>query len=142
MMMALGMFVFSVPTLAYEDLQRRTSWRHAQNPRHGVRSANQFIGPGDDLVSLAGRVPPELADVTSLATLRDLGDAGEALPLVDGRGTVWGAFVIESLDERQALFMENGAPLRVDFSIELRRVPDDDQVDAAGDEEPAEAPEG
>lgn len=141
MMMALGMFVFSLPTLAYEELQRRTSWRHVQNARIGARASNQFLGPGDDLVSLSGMLPPELSDVTSLATLRDLADAGEALPLVDGRGQVYGAFVIESLDERQANFLDNGAPRRIDFGLELRRVPDLAEDAAAGDE-PAEAPEG
>ncbi|MBO9710686.1 MAG: phage tail protein [Caulobacter sp.] len=124
MMMALGMFVFSLPTLAYEELQRRTSWRHVQNPRFGARAANQFLGPGDDLVSLSGRIPPELSDVSSLATLRDLADAGDALPLVDGRGQVYGDFVIESLEERQAAFLDDGSPMRIDFGLELRRVPD------------------
>lgn len=141
MMMALGMFVFSLPTLAYEELQRRTSWRHVQNTRIGARAANQFLGPGDDLVSLSGMLPPELSDVTSIATLRDLGDAGDPLPLVDGRGQVYGAFVIESIDERQSSFLDNGAPTRIDFSLELRRVPDQVDDQAAGDE-PTPAAEG
>ena len=31
MMMTLGMFVFGLPTLAYQELQRTTEWRHASS---------------------------------------------------------------------------------------------------------------
>jgi len=36
MMMALGMFVFSLRTAAYQELQRQTDWRHASNNRIGA----------------------------------------------------------------------------------------------------------
>ena len=39
MMMALGMFVFSLETLAYQELQRQTDWRHPSSPRVGVQPA-------------------------------------------------------------------------------------------------------
>ena len=33
MLMSLGMFVFSLPTLAHDELQRRMDWRHARKPK-------------------------------------------------------------------------------------------------------------
>ncbi len=42
MLMSLGMFVFSLPTLAYQDMQRQTAWRHPSNSRVGSRAAHQF----------------------------------------------------------------------------------------------------
>jgi len=125
MMMALGLFVFSLPTLVYQDLSRRTGWRHGQTPRYLARPANQFLGLGDDLVTMSGSLVPEIAgDVGSLMTLRQMGDAGVSYGLVDGLGNLHGAFVIESLDERGRSFFEDGVPRWTDFTLELRRVDD------------------
>jgi phage protein U len=60
MMMILGMFVFSLPTLAYHELQRQTEWKHASTARVGLRDAHQYVGPGDDTITLSGWVAPEL----------------------------------------------------------------------------------
>jgi hypothetical protein len=52
-LLTLGMFVFGMDTLAYSDLQRRITWRHEASDRFGARPAVQFIGPGDDDVTIA-----------------------------------------------------------------------------------------
>ena len=61
MMMALGFFVFSLHTAAYQELQRQLAWRHASVPRVGDRPASQYIGPDDETITLAGVLLPELA---------------------------------------------------------------------------------
>ncbi|MNV99686.1 Phage P2 GpU [compost metagenome] len=58
-----------------------------------------------------------------------MGKSGEAWPLVDGAGRVYGAFVILSLDETQRSIMDNGVPRISDFSLALKRV--DDEVSDA-----------
>lgn len=122
-MMALGPFVFGLSTLAYQALKRKTSWRHADNARIGVRGANQFLGPGEDSISLDGVLYPELgARRTQLADLRKLGDTGLAHPMVAGTGEVMGAWIIESLGEDQKTFFSDGVPRRIDFSLSLRQV--------------------
>lgn len=129
-MMALGTFVFSLPTLAYDELQRRTEWRHARNPRVGARDATQFVGPGEDTVSLSGTAMAELQDGrASLDTLRSMAADGDAYPLVDGAGRVWGSFVVTNVDERQAVFLADGTPLKIDFGIDLLLV--DGNIDQA-----------
>ena len=71
MMLSLGMFVFSLSTLAYQELQRQTNWRHASNSRVGAPPALQFVGRGDDTITLPGIILPELAgSVLSLDALR------------------------------------------------------------------------
>ena len=52
MMMALGFFVFSVPTAAYNEFQRSTQWGHNSQSRVGQRPAYQYLGPGEDTVTL------------------------------------------------------------------------------------------
>ncbi|AXE93978.1 phage tail protein [Paraburkholderia terricola] len=126
MMMSLGQFVFSLSTLAYQELQRRTSWKHASTSRVGGRNARQFTGPGDDTITLTGWFAPDqgIGKLSSLDELRTMADEGDAYALVDGTGTVYGAFVIEGLDEGQSLHQKDGTPRRVEFTLNLTRVDD------------------
>jgi phage protein U len=80
-------------------------------------------GAGDEKISLSGSVYAEITDGrVSLDQLREMADQGEALPLLDGSGLVFGSFVIEAIDERHAGLMADGRPLRIDFAIDLLRV--------------------
>lgn len=130
-LMALGMFIFELPSLAFDELQRKTDWQHARAPRVGARDATQFVGPGAETISMSGSVYLEISGGrVSLDDLRMMADDGDALPLVAGNGTVFGNFVIERLDERHAYMLADGTPQRIDFAIDLLRVDDDAQADA------------
>lgn len=123
MMMTLGTFVFSLPTLAYQQLQRQNEWRHAASERVGARAAHQYVGPGEETIDLSGTIAPELTDgEISLNTLRDLAEDGQPMPLVDGRGYVYGAYVIKSISEGKTLFFRDGAARKIEFSMSLLRV--------------------
>jgi phage protein U len=90
MMMILGMFVFSLPTLAYQELQRQTQWKFASNSRVGRRDALQFTGKGDDAITLSGWIAPELTgSVFSLDALRLMADTGKSWFLIQGTGRIW-----------------------------------------------------
>ncbi|SER25189.1 hypothetical protein SAMN04244573_03202 [Azotobacter beijerinckii] len=132
MMMALGQFVFSLQTLAYQEFQRQTDWRHGSTSRIGTRPARQYLGPGDDAITLPGVLLPELAgSQVSLDKVREMADTGKAWPVVDGTGRVYGLWVIESLSETHTLFFQDGAARRIEFNIALKRI-DDDRVDLLG----------
>jgi phage protein U len=132
MMMGYGQFVFSLSTLAYQDLQRQTAWRHPSNSRVGARPAKQYVGPGDDTITLSGVLAPEFAgDQVNLGKLREMANAGLAWPLVTGTGEVLGAWVIESLSETRTVLMDNGAARRIEFQLQLARV-DEQRTDSIG----------
>lgn len=123
MLLALGQFAFEIGTAAYQELARKTEWRHAETPRFGARPASQFLGVGSESVSLKGVILPGLSGKHSaIVTLRAMGDDGDAYTLVDAQGLVHGDFVILSIDETQTHFIDTGQARRADFSIELRRV--------------------
>lgn len=125
MMLSLGMFVFAVPTLAYEELKRRTDYRHARSARIGARDATQFVGPGEDTISLSGDAYAELSDgVASLGELRTMAASGDAWSLVDGAARIYGAFIIEGIDEGQSHFLPDGTPRKISFSLSLLLVDD------------------
>lgn len=126
MMMALGTFVFSLPDLAYQQLQRSAAWRHASSERVGARAARQYLGPGEETIELSGLIAPELTgSPASLDTLREMAAEGRPLALVDGTGVVHGTFVITGLQETRTLFFPDGAARKIEFSLSLMRVDDE-----------------
>ncbi|KAF2410500.1 hypothetical protein SAMN04490179_2344 [Pseudomonas antarctica] len=132
MMLALGMFVFSLSTAAYQELQRQTEWRHASNNRIGAVPARQFLGRGDDTITLPGIILPELAgSALSLDAIRLMANTGKAWPMVEGTGRIYGLWVIESLSETKTLFFRDGTPRRIEFNLSLKRI-DDDRIDLLG----------
>nr|DAH88461.1 MAG TPA: hypothetical protein [Caudoviricetes sp.] len=132
MMLALGMFVFSLSTAAYQELQRQTEWRHASNSRIGAVPARQFLGRGDDTITLPGIILPELAgSALSLDAIRLMANIGKAWPMVEGSGRIYGLWVIESLSETKTLFFRDGTPRRIEFNLSLKRI-DDDRIDLLG----------
>ena len=132
MMLSLGMFVFSLSTLAYQELRRQTNWRHASNSRVGAPPALQFVGRGDDTITLPGIILPELAgSVLSLDALRLMANTGKAWPMVEGTGRIYGLWVIESLSETKTVFFRDGTPRRIEFTLTLKRT-DDDRIDLLG----------
>lgn len=122
-LMTLGLFVFALPTLLFEELTRTRNARHATIDRFGARAASQFVGEGEETVTLTGMLVPEIAGrFASLDTLDAMRQGGNAHQLIDGTGVVWGSYVIVRLDERRAVFTENGRPRKTDFALDLLRV--------------------
>ncbi|KSP98476.1 phage tail protein [Pseudomonas aeruginosa] len=131
-LMAFGMFVFSLETAAYQDFQRQTEWRHGSTSRIGTNPARQFLGRGDESITLQGVLLPALAgSVLSLDTLRSMADTGKAYPLIEGTGRIYGVWVIESLSETRTIFFGDGAARRIEFTLSLKRI-DDGRVDLLG----------
>lgn len=131
MLMSLGMFVFEL-AMPYEDLQRQTGWRHAANGRIGQRPVRQFVGPGDDTITLTGVLHPEItAGSLSLDALRVMGDSGKAWTMIEGTGRIYGQFIIEGISEKTSGHFADGAARRIEFSVTLQRV-DTARVDQLG----------
>lgn len=127
MMMTLGFFVFSKLTVPYQTLQHETAWRHPSNTRIGARASTQFLGVGDETISLSGVLMPAISGgEISLDVLYKMADTGKAYPLIDGRGPVLGWFVIEKISKGRSEFFRDGAARKIEFSIELRRIDEND----------------
>lgn len=117
--MILGMFTFSIPTAVYQQLQRSTNWRHPSNSRVGDMPAYQFIGRGEDTISLEGSIVPEFGSQMSITALRVMGDTGKAWPLISGTGKVFGLYHIDDLQETQTIFFPDGTPKKIEFSLKM-----------------------
>lgn len=127
MMMTLGMFVFEVKSLPYQQLQRSTQWRHSSQNRVGQRPAYQYLGPGEDRITLSGTLLPELTGGRmTLDDVRVMADEGKAWPLIEGSGRVYGFWSVTDVQETSSVFFRDGVPRKIDFTIQLVRVDDSD----------------
>ncbi|GAA0587545.1 phage tail protein [Halomonas salifodinae] len=132
MLMALGMFVFATRSVPYQQLRRSTQWRHTSQSRVGDRPAYQFVGPGDDSITLSGTLLPEFTGGRiDLDEIRDMADQGQAWPLVEGTGRQYGLWVITRVEETSSSFFRDGAPAKIDFTLQLEHV-DDARTDLIG----------
>ncbi|MGQ0894486.1 phage tail protein [Acinetobacter baumannii] len=122
MMMIFGVFVFSLPTATYQTLKRQTNWRHGSSSRVGDMPDYQFVGRGDDVITLDGSIMPEfMGTPLSLTTLRVMGDTGKSFPLISGTGKIFGLYFLEDLEETQTYFFPNGAARKIEFKMTLKQ---------------------
>lgn len=126
MLMAFGLFIFGMKTAPYQQLQRQVTWRHPANSRVGARPARQFVGRGDETITLSGVLYPEITGgKISLAALEAMADEGMAWPLIEGTGWFYGWFVAEELATTASAFFADGAARKIEFSLKLARTDDD-----------------
>ncbi|WP_323010026.1 phage tail protein [Paracoccus sp. (in: a-proteobacteria)] len=119
-MMALGAFRFGVNRANYQHFTRAASWRWQGQDRVGRRPALQYLGPGSDEITLEGVIYPHFkGGLRQVELMRLVADQGLPLILVDGLGWVWERWVIAGVEERKSLFMADGAPRRIEFSMTL-----------------------
>ncbi len=132
-LMALGLFVFEVPTVAYQAMSRSSQQRWASNNRVGRAPAYQYLGKGEESITFRGTLYPEFTGgMSNLDVLRQMADEGQAYTLMSGSGDLIGHYFIQSIDDEQSYFLNDGIAQKIDFTITLNRN-DDDRVDQLGD---------
>lgn len=123
MLAALGLFVFDMSSTLFDELARSREWRHERTDRFGVLAASQYVGPGEDKITLTGTLVPEITGTYSaIENLAAMADTGEAWPLLNGAGVILGQFVILRLEEKWSNLIDLGVPRVVGFTLELSRV--------------------
>ncbi len=123
MLLALGLFVFMRQTLPFQSMQRDAEYRWPSNARVGKRDAFQFLGVGEEKITLSGELYPELTGGhLSLTALRLMAEGGKAWPLLSGAGMIYGMFVINSISDTGTVFFSDGSPRKISFTLTLTRV--------------------
>ena len=121
-LMAFGPFAFGMQTAAYDELRRQMQFKHGAAVRVGERDSYQYLGAGEEIVTLSGTVAPGVTGtLASITQLEAMGAGGQAYVLVDGAGYVYGVYFIDRIETTQRYFLDDGTPRRVDFSVTLYR---------------------
>lgn len=126
MMMVFGLFVFELRTLPYQQLQLSRNWRHVKNDRVGRSAKWQYVGAGENQLTLGGLLYPEITGGNlSLGGVSTMAYTGLAWPLIDGVGSIYGMYVITGLQETHQEFDRFGKAKRIEFTLSLQRVDED-----------------
>ena len=119
-MIALGTYRFGITSGAHQNLQRKASYRWAKSERIGRAPALQYLGPDSETISLDGVIYPHFrGGLHQVELMRAEAGLGVPLMLVDGLGWVWQRWCITSVTEKKSLLFSDGAPRKIEFSVEL-----------------------
>ncbi|MGX9427972.1 phage tail protein [Bradyrhizobium sp. LeoA1S1] len=119
-LLALGAYRFSVNTGGYQKIERSSAWRWPATDRIGVAPAKQYVGPGEDSITIEGTIYPHYrGGLRQIDQMRAQAGLGQPLPLTTGFGRYLGMYVIEKIRESQETLMSDGAPRKIEFTIEL-----------------------
>ena len=123
MMMVFGLFVFELRTLPYQQLQLSRNWRHVKNDRVGRSAKWQYVGAGENQLTLGGLLYPEITGGNlSLGAVSTMAYTGLAWPIIDGIGSNYGMYVITGLQETHQEFDRYDKAKKIEFTLSLQRV--------------------
>ena len=126
MMMIYGMFVFQLSTLPHQQIQQSRNWRHVKNERINRSASWQYIGAGDDTITLSGLLYPEITGGEgSLTALTSQAYVGRPWPLIDGVGQIYGMYVITGLNTTRSELDRYGRARKIEFTVTFERVDED-----------------
>lgn len=118
----LGYFVFELKTAPFATVNRQTDHRWRMQDRAGAAPAAQYLGPGEDTLTIDGTLYPELTGgPVHLDRLRTMASSGKAWILLDGQGRNQGQWFIMSVNETRSYLLGNGLARKIDFSLSLSR---------------------
>lgn len=116
----LGPFMFSTSTAAPSNWHRSSDYSWAAQVRLGRDVGRQFVGKGNDSITINGLIYTGFrGGVAQVEYLRTMAAQGLPMPLVDGRGVVWGQWCIVNVTEDADNFRTDGTPRRMRYSITL-----------------------
>lgn len=126
MMMIYGMFVFELRTLPHQQLQQSKAWRHVKNERINRSASWQYIGAGDDQITLSGVLYPEITGgEVSLSVLTTQAYTGRPWPLIDGVGHIYGMYVMTGQQTTRSELDRYGKAKKIEFTIDFQRCDED-----------------
>lgn len=125
-MMKLGPITFSLPATCYQNISQTVEYRHTPQELIGKPPQYQFMGEGEDRLTLTGTLytleQGTSADPTT--PWRASAKEGKPLPLYDGRGNKLGNFRILSVSTDaggDTGFYIKGVPKKREFTLDLVR---------------------
>jgi phage protein U len=103
-----------------------TQYRWPAQERFMQGQALQFVGIGEDTITLPGVIYPEFrGGLGQLNAMRDQAGKGQPLTMLNGQGMVMGRWVIEKIEERGTVFGAAGVARKIEFTLDLRKFDDD-----------------
>ncbi|MCO5734139.1 phage tail protein [Rhizobium sp. SSA_523] len=123
MLYMIGALSLDTKPFAVDDLQRSSSVDFAQKPIVGGMVAREFMGEGEDKITLSGQILPfRTGGLTELEMARQLMLSGQPLPVLRGDGARLGWFTLDKIAETHRDLMRDGVGFFIKHSLELTKV--------------------
>lgn len=111
---------FGMAGLPQTELDRTIEHRWEPVKRLGRRPAMQFLGPGEEHVTIKGFIyPPDYGSFESLQAMRNESMLGFPRPFITGYGEYQGLWCIKKIKDVQTHYWPDGSPRKVEFTIDL-----------------------
>ena len=120
-LLALGPVVFSAETLPPVATRRGSRYRWASHEPLGAAPRREFIGTGDDTMTLNVVMGQGLGRRVAIDALRLLASRGEAHVLADATGRLYGWWCVQGVQELSRRYTASFQPLRSTVRVELIR---------------------
>lgn len=121
----LGDFNFEPNSAMFSKLDRDSSYRWVTIELFGQLPAKQFLGPDSEKITLTGKIYPHFrGGLGQMARLREMANSGKPYLwiMTDSKiGQNLGWWVIKSIKESRTLFLDNGVPQLIEFTVELEQ---------------------
>jgi hypothetical protein len=106
-----------------DEMDRSASADFAVKPLISGLPGREFMGEGDDKITLSGQLLPfKTGGLTELEAAHGFRRSGTRLPVMRGDGKAFGWFVIESIRESHGDLMRDGVGFTVKHMIEMTKV--------------------
>lgn len=122
---SLGMFVFLMRTIPFNQYSRSQAWRHPNQSTVGTMPPSQYTGKDPEEMTIEGELRPEVTGGTgSIEALRMMAATGKPYTLIMGHGKIMGSYVITNIQERGSQLNQDGSARAIAFSMSLKKVSD------------------
>lgn len=138
-MMQLGDYKFAVSKASFNKLNYESTYRWVpkDSPTKDSPRIMQYIGPGDRSLTINGVIYPQLIEngLGQVEEMRAQATTGKMLPLcyvestddsgnTGNIGRILGQWCILSISEERTLFLPDGNPREIHFSMQLKSFSD------------------
>lgn len=122
---SLGMFVFLMRTIPFNQYSRSQAWKHPNQATVGTMPPAQFTGKDPEEMTIEAELRPEVTGGTgSIEALRMMAATGKPYTLIMGHGKIMGSYVITNIQERGSQLNQDGSARALSFSMNLKKVSD------------------
>ncbi|MEK7991721.1 MAG: phage tail protein [Thiotrichaceae bacterium] len=120
--MVWGGIEFTTNTTALNKIAHSTTYEWAAVGRLDRPHARQFLGKGEDNITLTGEYYPAVGgNANALEAVRSKADKGTPEILMDGSGKNWGKYVCTDVKDDKSELMDDAKPQKVSFTVTLKK---------------------
>lgn len=123
MLYSIGALTLDTRPFSVETVQRSTSADFADKATMGGIAAREFMGEGEDKLTLSGQLLPfKIGGLTELEMAHSMRRAGQKLPVLRGDGVRLGWYVIDKIGENHEELMRDGVGFFIKYTIDMTKV--------------------